>query len=77
MSTVELKSSLHQLIDGIENAKFLESIHDILSEKKNAKQGSLWSSLTAEQKSEVLEAYEESESLGNLIPHSEVLRSLK
>ncbi len=77
MSTVELKASLHQLIDGIQNSNLLESLHEILSEQGNAKEGQLWSSLTESQKQEVLEAYEESEDPDNLIPHSEVLNRYK
>ena len=77
MSTVELKASLHQLIDGIQNSNFLESLHDILSERKNSKDGHLWNSLTDSQKQEVLDAYQESENPDNLTPNSEVLRKFK
>ncbi|MEO9804221.1 MAG: hypothetical protein ABJF04_13275 [Reichenbachiella sp.] len=64
MGTIELKSNLHQLIDGIQNTELLESFHDILSARKAAKAGNLWSGLTDEQKSEVLEAYHVSEDPG-------------
>ena len=77
MSTVELKASLHQLIDGIQNSNLLESLHDILSERKNSKDGHLWNSLTDSQKKEVLDAYLESEDPDNLTSHSEVLRKFK
>ena len=77
MGTVELKSNLHQLIDGIQNTKLLESLYDMLSERKNAKSGSLWYDLSPEQKNEVLDAFEESENSENLIPHSEILKVIK
>lgn len=77
MSTVELKASLHQLIDEIQNSNLLESLHDILAQQKNSKQGELWHALTESERKEVLDAYEESEEPDNLIPHSEVLRSFK
>ncbi|WP_424964301.1 hypothetical protein [Ekhidna sp.] len=77
MSTVELKSNLHQLIDDIQNTKLLESLHDLLSERKNAKAGTLWNSLTESQRKEVMDAYEESESHENLTVHSEILRKYK
>ncbi|XOV93187.1 MAG: hypothetical protein ACFHWX_00465 [Bacteroidota bacterium] len=77
MSTVELKSNLHQLIDGIQNTKLLESLHDLLSERKNAKAGTLWNSLSKDQKKEVMEAFEESEHPENLTPHSEILSKYK
>lgn len=77
MSTVELKSNLHKLIDDIQNTKLLKSLHDILVERKNAEAGTLWNSLTESQKKEVMEAYEESENPNNLTPHSEMLRKFK
>ncbi|MFY0686947.1 MAG: hypothetical protein JXQ90_07280 [Cyclobacteriaceae bacterium] len=77
MSTVELKANLHELIDGIQNSNLLESLYDILSERKNAKDGHLWNSLTGSQKKEVLDAYQESEDPENLTPHAEVLRNFK
>jgi hypothetical protein len=77
MSTVELKSILHQLIDGIQNAQLLESLHDLLSERKNAKAGTLWNSLSNDQKKEVMDAFEESENSENLTPHSNILAKYK
>ncbi len=77
MGTLELKANLHELIDGIQNSNLLESLHDILSERKNAKEGHLWNSLTDTQKQEVLDAYEESNDPKKLTPHAEVLRKFK
>ncbi|WP_425391265.1 hypothetical protein [Ekhidna sp.] len=77
MSTIDLKSNLHQLIDGIQNTKLLESLHDLLSERKNAKAGTLWNSLSESQKQEVMDAYEESEKPENLTSHTEILRKYK
>jgi hypothetical protein len=74
MSTVELKANLHLLIDGIQNSKLLESLHDILTERKNSKEGQLWNALTESQRKEVLESFQESEDPNNLTPHSEILR---
>ena len=77
MSTVELKSNLHQLIDGILNTKLLESLHDLLSERKNVKAGTLWSSLSENQRKEVMDDYEESNNPENLTAHSKILRKYK
>lgn len=74
MSTVELKTNLHRLIDEIQSSDLLESVYNFLVEKKEARSGRLWDSLTEEQRREVLDAYEESEDENNLIPHSEVIR---
>ena len=77
METVELKSNLHQLIDGIQNPTLLESLYEILSSIMDTKEGALWGELTDDQKQEVLDEYKESEDSENLIPHSQVLRDIK
>ena len=77
MNSAELKSNLHQLIDGIQNKNLLESILALLTERKSSKTGALWNSLSDEQQQEVLDAYEESEDPNNLTPHSEFVRQFK
>ncbi|MTI20527.1 hypothetical protein E1176_05800 [Fulvivirga sp. RKSG066] len=77
MRTVELRSHLHELIDKIENSNLLQSLYDILLERKDSKPGALWKSLSIEQKKEVLKAYEESNDPENLIPHSEMKKKYK
>jgi hypothetical protein len=77
MGTAELKSNLHQLIDGIQNPKLLESLYEILEARKKSSKGGLWNSLTAEQQKEVLTAFDESENPENLVPHSQMLREIK
>ena len=67
MSTVDLKSSIHKIIDGIQSEQLLQAIHDFLKVRESNKPGQLWDSLTEEQKQEVLLAYEESEDDNNLI----------
>lgn len=76
MGTLELKSNLHTLIDGIENTQLLEAIYEMLSDRLLEKT-SIWSELSDEEKKEVLEAYNESEEAGSLIPHSEMLKKLQ
>ena len=77
MSSVELKSNLHKLIDDIQNTELLKALYSILKESDIANEGSLWQSLSQSQKSEVLEAYKESENLKNLTPNSEVFKKFK
>ena len=67
MSTVDLKSSIHKIIDGIQSEQLLQAIYDFLKVRESNKPGQLWDSLTEEQKQEVLLAYEESEDDNNLI----------
>jgi len=77
MRTVELRSQLHELIDKIDNSSLLQSLYDILLERKDSKPGTLWKSLSNEQKKEVLKAHEESNSHENLINHSEMKKKYK
>ena len=53
MSTT-LKSSIHQLVDEIENKQLLETIRDFLAARKNSEPGQLWAELPEEKKQEIL-----------------------
>ena len=72
MRTLELRSHLHQLIDGIQNEQFLQNLYDFLSVKKTGKGNGVWQTLTDEQKNEVLLAWDESEDEKNLIDPEQV-----
>lgn len=65
MSTLELKSDLHKILDEIENEELLKAIYDFLKQPDNSK--SFWDNLTEAQKQEVYLSYKESEENKNLI----------
>lgn len=67
MNTIELKSEIHKIIDRIESNELLQSLHDFLKVKEKSTPGSLWNSLSEEQKEEVFLSFEESEDENNLI----------
>ena len=77
MSTIELRDNLHELINTIENPRLLESLYELLTQSQNSKNANLWSSLSEDQKQEVLDAYEESENHENLTEHTAILRKFK
>jgi len=77
MGTIELKSNIHKIVDGIQNEQLLETIYDFLKVRETDKPGRLWDSLTKEQKQEVLLAYDESEDENNLIDREKVFRRTK
>lgn len=77
MESVNIKSGLHKLIDNIQNVELLESLYEILSSRSESSHKSIWTTMTAQQKQEVLDAYKESEDPNNLISHEQVLRDLK
>ncbi|MEJ1242317.1 hypothetical protein WBG78_29480 [Chryseolinea sp. T2] len=76
MSTAELKSTLHRILEEIEDERLLRAIHAFLEERVN-QPGRIWEKLTDEQREEVLLAYEESENEENLIDWEEVKKTMK
>jgi uncharacterized radical SAM superfamily Fe-S cluster-containing enzyme len=67
VSTIELKSDLHKILDRIENEQLLRTIYDFLKQRENATEGQIWKTLTEEQKKEVYLSYDESQEDENLI----------
>jgi len=77
MSTIELKSNIHHIVDRIQNEELLQAIYDFLKVKEDHKSGELWKSLTKEQKEEVFLAFEESEDEANLIDRETFFKGRK
>jgi hypothetical protein len=75
MGTIELKSSIHKIVEGIHNEQLLQTIYQFLKSREKAKPGSLWQSLSDAQKEEVLLAFEESEDDNNLLPRDKAFTS--
>jgi len=75
MGTLEIRSHLHQIIDGIQNEQFLQTLYDFLRVKKTDSEQGIWNALSTEQKAEVMLAFEESEDENNLIDPSKVFGS--
>lgn len=69
MQALEVKSSIHELVDNINNIKLLQSVYNFLKENSDTKNGKLWELLTEDQKQEVLEALYESENDDTSIIH--------
>ena len=77
MTSTQLKSSLHQLIDNSKNNKLLSVIYDLLSsDTKNSSSKDWWDSLSTEQKEEVEKALHDLES-GKGISHKTVMSKYK
>jgi hypothetical protein len=77
MGTTELRSNLHKMVDSIEDVRLLRAIYAFLNAREHAENGKMWSSLTEEQKSEVLGAYDESDDDSNLISDDDVWKDVK
>ena len=77
MTAIDLKSSLHKIVDKIDNEELLRTIYDFLKLRENSQEGRIWKTLTDEQKKEVFQSYEESEDEKNLISWEEVKKSIR
>src|SRR5882762_9848496 len=66
MGPIELKSSLHKIVDKINNEELLRTVYDFLKLRENSVEGQIWKTLTEDQKKEVYLSYEESEDDQNL-----------
>ena len=77
MGTIELKSKLHEIIDGIQSKQLLQTIYDFLKVREKNQPGQLWDSLSDDQKNEVLLAYDESEDEINLLEKKKVFGKTK
>jgi len=66
MSLVGLKYDLHNLLDKVENEQLLRTVYDFLVQGQNNQVGSIWQSLTEDEKNEVFMSYKESENSENI-----------
>ncbi|MFT6982970.1 MAG: hypothetical protein ACJAUD_001741 [Crocinitomicaceae bacterium] len=69
MSTAELKTHLHNLIDGITDNSVLQAVHTLLSKTAD---DDWWNELSDESKAKTLESLEQSRN-GDTIPHDEAM----
>ncbi len=77
MSTTDIKTNLHKIVDRIDDERLLRVIYDFLEVREKSTEGQIWKTLTPEQQQEVLQAYHDSENDSILIADKDVWRSLK
>ena len=63
------------MVDGIQNEQLLQTLYDFLKIRATSQPGNLWSSLTKEQRKEILLAFDESEDEKNLINRDEIFNN--
>ena len=73
MSTSELKSNLHHLIDQIDDNSILRAVYKLLSEKGSGAQEDWWEQLSENYKDLIEQGLKELDE-GKGIPHEEVMR---
>ena len=65
--TFDIKDSLHNLIDKIDNPDLLQMVYQLLNSKRSNKAGELLNTLTENERKDLYEAYDESLDDANLI----------
>ena len=73
MSTAELKTHLHQLIDGITDNSVLNAVHTLLS--RASTDDDWWNDLPEESKAKTLESLEQAKN-GETVSHSEAMQRM-
>ncbi len=74
MTTIELKSNLHKLIDNINNDSVLSKFYELLEKANQTQEGALWSRLSTQEQQELLLIEKESHFSENLIPHHQMIK---
>ncbi len=77
MTTLELRSNIHHLIDTIQDESVLSGFYAILTKTKERKNGVLWQNLTKEEQDELLQIERESREESNLVTNSEIIKKHK
>ena len=67
MNTLDIRTSLHKLIDRIDNETVLSRFYEILEKASAIEDGSLWNRLTDEERQELLLIEMETDSEDNRI----------
>lgn len=67
MSSLELRSNFHSLIDKIDNEQLLQKFYEVLLNANNSNSGNLWSSLSDLEQKELLEIDQETDDLENTV----------
>jgi TRAP-type C4-dicarboxylate transport system substrate-binding protein len=77
MTVLEIKKHLHNLIDAMENEVVLANFYEVMKKKATTPDGQLWTTLTNEERNELLQAADESELAENLIENEEMKKKYK
>jgi hypothetical protein len=73
MTTIELKSNFHKLIDNINNDNVLSRFYYLLLQANIMNENSLWLRLSKEEREELLSVENDCNDNSNLISHSDMI----
>ncbi len=77
MSTVELRTRLHALIDSLKSEELLKRVHDLLAGSGEGRGEGVWASMTEARRDRVLKAYASSLDPRNLSSTEAVMKRRK
>ncbi|MCU0383862.1 MAG: hypothetical protein MUF68_07315 [Cyclobacteriaceae bacterium] len=77
MSSAELKSNLHKLIDNVNNEELLLALYEFINQEEKEEDSKFWNSLTTEQKEKVYQSFEESNHDDKLLSWDSVKRKFE
>ncbi|QQR85673.1 MAG: hypothetical protein IPJ76_13815 [Flavobacteriales bacterium] len=77
MTSIELRSSIHKLVDSIKSEEMLKRIHELLASSGESGAQGVWQMLTDAQRERVLAAYTSSLDPNNLSTTDEVMKRRK
>lgn len=74
MTTIELKSSLHRLIENIDDKNILSGFYELLIKSKEKKDGLLWNKLSLEERLDLEQLAREDEAELKLISNEDIVK---
>ena len=77
MTSIELRSRIHALIDAVKSDELLQRIHELLASSGEARGTGIWATMTEAQRERVLKAYAASFDPTNLSTTEDVMKRRK
>ena len=77
MTSLELRSRLHAMIDSLKSEELLQRVHDLLAGSGEGKGEGVWATLSEAERERVLKAYASSLDPQNLSSTEEVMKRRK
>ena len=77
MTSIELRSRIHSLIDAVKSDELLRRIHELLAGSGEAQGAGIWATMTEAQRERVLKAYRASFDPANLSTTEDVMKRRK
>ena len=77
MSSLDLRTRLHSLIDAVKSEELLQRLDELLSRSNEMESAGVWAGMSEAQRERVMTAYRSSLDASNLIPTAEALKRRK